>query len=284
MKFSVSSYSFSQAIQNGKMTLLDTVQKAAEMGFSGIEFTELKPVADPTLAQQLACAEELRHAAEKHGIAIVAYAIGAELYKDTPEENAREVERVCSQLDVAKALGAPLLRHDVCYSEKKSFLRMLPTIAENTRRITAYARSLGIRTCSENHGYVAQNFDRMEALLAAVNDDNYGLLVDIGNFACADEDPVTAVARLAPYAIHVHAKDFRIYPYGAAIPKGEHPFSSRACKKLCGCALGEGDIPVAHCIAILKRAKYDGYITVEYEGAADCLTGIRTGLTYLKNC
>ena len=37
---------------------------------------------------------------------------------------------------------------------------------------------------------------------------NYGWLVDMGNFLCADDLPVHAVPIAAPYAFHVHVKDF----------------------------------------------------------------------------
>ena len=63
---------------------------------------------------------------------------------------------------------------------------------------------------SENHGFFAQDSDRVEKMVNAVASNNYGLLVDIGNFTCADEDPAIAVGRVAPYAFHVHAKDFHI--------------------------------------------------------------------------
>ena len=42
MKISVSAYSFYQYINQGKMTLFDTVSKAHEMGFEAIEFLESK--------------------------------------------------------------------------------------------------------------------------------------------------------------------------------------------------------------------------------------------------
>ena len=41
MKISVSSYSFSQQFRAGKMTQLDCVAKAKEMGFDAIEFTDI---------------------------------------------------------------------------------------------------------------------------------------------------------------------------------------------------------------------------------------------------
>ena len=287
MKISVSSYSYQQYIRAGKMTQLDVVKKAYEMGIAGIDFTDLQPNAAPTLEDQLAYAEQIRKEAEKYGVEIVAYTIGANLYKGSVEEDEKEVERLKGQVRVAAALGAKLMRHDVCGSEKfpdghtVSFYQMLPTIAENARKVTEYAQSFGIRTMSENHGYVAQDSDRVEALYNAVGHENYGLLIDIGNFACADENSVHAVSRLATYAFHVHAKDFFVRPFDYTPAEGEKFFKTRGCNLLAGCAIGDGDIPVAHCLAILKRAGYDGYLTIEYEGAGDCIEGIARGREYL---
>lgn len=287
MKFSVSSYSFSQKFACGEMTQLDTIRKAHEMGFSGIEFTDLLPCPSPTPEQQLTYAKQIRAEAEKYGMEIVAYTVGADLYRLTDAENAAEVLRMKGQVDVAAALDAKLLRHDVCYTECHGgktigFARMLPVIAANAREITAYAQTLGIRTCTENHGFIAQDSDRVEALFNAVAHENYGLLVDIGNFACADESVTAAVSRLAPYAIHVHAKDFQIYPFGTEVPNVKNRFLSRGCNTLIGCALGDGDVPVAQCVAILKRIGYSGYLSIEYEGNEDCLEGIAKGLAFLK--
>ena len=36
-------------------------------------------------------------------------------------------------------------------------------------------------------------------------------------------------------------------------------------------------------IAILKCAKYDGFLTIEYEGSEDCLVGIARGRDYLNS-
>ena len=288
MKTAVSSYSFSQYIRDGKMTQLDCVKKAAEMGFDGIEFVELTPCENSTHEDRLAYAAQIRKEAEKYGIEIVAYTIGANLYQLTDEKNEEEVERVKKALDVAAVLGAKVLRHDVCYSEKYngvviSFERMLPTIAKNARAITEYAKGLGIRTSTENHGYIAQDSDRVEKLFNTVASDNYGILIDVGNFACADEDSATAVSRLANYALHVHVKDFVKKPFGSE----EEGICTRGCNRLIACAVGDGDIPVKQCIAILKRAGYDGYVSIEFEGAEDCITAIARGkerlYSYIKS-
>ena len=288
MKCSVSSYSFNQLIKKGEMTQLDVVKKAHEMGFAGIDYIDLAPFENATLADQIAYAKEIRAEAEKYGIEIVAYTINGNLYQDDREAEAKEVERLMGQVDVAEALGAKIMRHDSCRCEEWNgrivpFDRMLPTIAENVRKITEYAATKGIRTCSENHGFVAQDSDRVERLYNAVAHENFGILVDVGNFACVDENSAHAVSRLAPYAIHVHVKDFRVRPFGTKVPEDcKGKIVTRGCNLLFGCAVGEGDIPVAQCVAILKRAKYDGFLTIEYEGVEACEAAIERGLKYLK--
>ena len=280
MKISVSSYSFNQYIKAGKMTHLDCVSKAKEMGFDAIEFIDLP---GENLDEQLALAGKLAEKAAELGIEINAYTIGASLYHDTQEGSDAEVERLKGQLRVAQALGAKVMRHDVCNKlgktgNSRSFDLMLPTIAANARRVTEYGETLGIRTCSENHGYVAQDSDRVERLFNAVAHDNYGLLVDMGNFICVDENPALAVSRVAPYAVHVHIKDMRV----RSAPIGACNHMTRGGNYFCGTAVGEGDVPVKQCLAIIKRAGYDGYVSLEYEGVEDCIPAIERGLANIK--
>ena len=280
MKISVSSYSFHQDIKAEKMTHLDCVSKAKEMGFDAIEFTEIP---GETLEEKLALAEKIAAKAAELGIEINAYTIGANLYHDDPADCDAEVERLKGQLRIAKALGASVMRHDVCYKlgtkgNARSFDLMLPTIAANARRVTEYGETLGIKTCSENHGYISQDSDRVERLFNAVAHDNFGLLVDMGNFVCVDEDPALAVSRVAPYAVHVHIKDMRV----RSTPVGACKNMTRGGNYFCGTAVGEGDVPVKKCLTIIKRAGYDGYVSLEYEGVEDCIPAIERGLANIK--
>lgn len=281
MKISVSSYSFQQYIAAGKLTQLDCVAKAKEMGFDAIEFIDIAGA--PDFEAQKAYAQQIRAEADRVGIDINAYTIGASLYQGSAEKDQAEVERLKKQLELAKILGAKVMRHDCCYKLEKtgkgrSFDLMLPTIAANARAVTEYAETLGIKTCTENHGYIVQDSDRVERLFNAVDHDNFGLLVDIGNFLCADENPAIAVSRVAPYAVHVHAKDMLV----RSKPFGQRSFPTRACNYLMGTVVGEGDVPVEQCLRILKQAGYDGYVSIEFEGSGDCLEGIERGLKNLR--
>ena len=258
------------------MTQADCVRAAHDLGFDGVEFTDL---AGETYEEQRHLAEKIRESAEALGMPVVCYAVSANMYQSTKEASDAEVERICRKVDLAKTLGAPLMRHDMTFSlgrsgDAVSFDRMLPTMAENTRRIAGYAEEQGIVTLTENHGTVSQDSDRIERLWNAVAHENFGLLLDIGNFACADEDSFRAVAKLAPYARHVHAKDF-----APAVTDG---FLTRGGRRIRGTVIGEGMIPIAPCLGALVHAGYDGYITVEYEGTEDALTAIARGKANLE--
>lgn len=280
MKIAISSYSYNQYITQGKMSQLDTVAKAREMGFDAMDFID---IAGSSFEEMSENAYKIRRDADKHGIEIIAYTIGASLFNGSEEKDSAEVERLKKQLDIAHILGASIMRHDVCSyvggtGRSRSFDLMLPTIASNAKKVTEYARSLGIKTCSENHGFVAQDSDRLERLFNAVDHDNYGLLVDVGNFICVDENPASAVSRLAPYAIHVHIKDM----FYRSEPSSGCSSQTRGMNYFGGAVIGEGDIPVKKCLAILKKAGYNGSFTIEYEGAEDCISGIAKGKKNLE--
>lgn len=282
MKFSVSSYSFQKLLNNGTYTQRELISVAKDMGFDGIEFIDLMPEDGMT---DLLYAKVLAHEAAKVGIEIVAYTIGADFLKKDPDS---EVERLYGQVDVTEALGAKLMRHDATggfpesEAKYKSFDGALPVLADCCRRVTEYAEKKGISTMVENHGYFCQDSTRVERLVNAVNHPNFGLLVDMGNFMCADDEPAAAVGRVAQFAKHVHAKDF-ILKSGNGPDPGDGFFRTRGGNYLRGTVVGHGAVPVYRCVQTLKRSGYDGYVTIEFEGVEDNLWAIKTGLENLKN-
>jgi len=126
-----------------------------------------------------------------------------------------------------------------------------------------------------------QDSERCEQLTQAVGHDNFGALVDMGNFLCADDDPVSAVTRMAPYAFHCHAKDFHVKPADAADP-GKGWFRSRGGAYLRGAIVGHGNVDVPGCIAALTAAGYDGWLSIEFEGMEDNLKALEIGLENLR--
>ena len=281
MKICVSSYSFSRLMRNGEMTQLDTIKKAKELGFDGIEFSGLLHGADISDEDY---ARQLKAEADAVGLPIANFVFGADLINGregrTPEQ---EVEYVKRMVDIAEILGVKTLRHDVlwAYGSYRTFDELLPVLAARVREITEYARTKGIKTSVENHGQICQDPDRCERLVTAVGSDNFGILCDMGNFLCADVEPEKAVGIVAPFTVFAHTKDF-YFKSGREDDPGEGFFGTRSGNYLKGAIIGHGIVPVKQCLKILKKAGYDGYVSIEFEGMEDNITALRIGLANLR--
>ncbi len=277
MKISVTTYSFMAHMRKTGANLLDVCAQAKELGFEGIEFIDL-PETGPQGEDREAYAKALRARCEALSLPIVSYTVGADFLDKGVEA---ELARLKGCVDIAALLGAPLMRHDATRGCDGGWREAVRRIAPAVRELTEYATARGIRTCTENHGFFLQDADRVEELMLDVGHENYGWLVDVGNFACADEDSVHAVTIAAPYAFHVHVKDFLIKPRRAEDP-GSGWFRSRHGRFLRGTIPGHGVIPIKTCLDILRAAGYDGWVSYEFEGMEDNLPALAAGLGFLK--
>ena len=87
-------------------------------------------------------------------------------------------------------------------------------------------------------------------LLEEIGTDHDGLLgatVDTGWFATQGADAAQAIRELGASVFYVHLKDIRA--------AGAHDT----------CALGDGVVPVADCVAALREIGYEGTISIEHE-------------------
>lgn len=281
VKLVVSSYSFLGAVRRGMIAYDDILPKAKEMGFTGVEYAGLEV---PAGMETERYAKMLRERAESLQMELTCYSVGANFLCSDPE---CEVERLKAELRNAQLLGVKYMRHDVCYAPmpggRRSFEANLPLLVKCVRHVTEYAESLGIKTMVENHGMFCQDSHRVEMLVDAVDSPNYGALIDIGNFLCADEDPARAVGILKNYAFYVHCKDFYYKEgVGIAAPEGPGWIYTRCGNYIKGAAVGDGCVPVAKCLGILKASGFRGPAAIEYEGTEDPLECIAAGKRYLE--
>ena len=284
MKIGVSLYSFHGYADETSLGIKGCIDKVKEFGAEGVDFIDTAKFGDDFDAY-IAYAKDIGDYCKSVGIEACCFCIGSDfLNRDTDAE----IERVKKMVDVAAAYGCKCMRHDATpgypVGDRKtgrSFDYVLPILARAYREVTEYAVTKGIKTCIENHGFFAQDPERVEKLINAVDHENFGALVDIGNFACSDADHAYAVGLLAPYAFHAHAKDFHKRS-GSLDNPGEGWFQSRGGNYLRGSIIGHGDVPVRQCVQTLKRNSYDGFLTIEFEGMEDALKGIRIGCANLK--
>ena len=287
MKLSVSTYSLSRWRSENNKTLEDSIDWIAEQGVDGVEFSGLDPKAETQ--GHVKRAKALRKRVEKHGLVVSSYCVGANLLV-APDERKKVVDKLKGDVDTAAAFGVRTMRHDVAWGwgedAKKwhkgaqSFAAALKAIVPAIREVTEYAQTQGVKTSLENHGFYMQASERVEKLIKAVDHPNYGLTIDMGNFLCVNENPVDAVKRVGKYAIMAHVKDFHIKPKKLAPPSGwimtPTPVAIR------GAIVGHGGIDIPAQLKILKRLKYNHFLSLEFEGLEEPTRAIKLGLEYLR--
>ncbi|MGC4376666.1 sugar phosphate isomerase/epimerase family protein [Fictibacillus sp. Mic-4] len=277
MKIGLSSYSLFSALKSGEMTIVEAIQWTRDHGGEHIEIVPLGFNFDenPRLV------ETIVQKAEEAGIDISNYAIGANFISDDDKSYEAEIERVKKEVEIANRLGVKLMRHDVAWRQInetsiKQFEEDLPRLVSACREIADYAAQFGITTSVENHGFFIQASDRVQRLIQLVDRPNFKTTMDIGNFMCVDEDPVSAVKKNLPFASMIHLKDFYLRP--SHENPGEGWFQTTAGNYLRGAIVGHGDIPIRKILKIIKESGYEGYVSIEFEGMEDCKKGSRIGM------
>lgn len=282
MKVGLSTYSLQQALDRKELTVPDAIRWIADQGGQHVEIVPM----GFSLIDNPAFIEEIKAAAQEVGIDISNYAIGANFaVQENAEALEEEIQSVMRHVDAAAALGVKLMRHDVAFRPAPEgtvaqFETDLPVLVKACQRIADYAAGFGITTSVENHGYYVQSSERIQRLLHETGRENFKTTLDIGNFLCVDEDPVSAVKNNMNHASIVHAKDFYWRP--STRNPGEGWFQTSHGNYLRGAIVGHGDIDMLEVFRVLKQSGYDGYISVEFEGMEDCRTASRIAMDNVR--
>jgi sugar phosphate isomerase/epimerase len=284
MKLALSTYSLWQWRAARKRSLEASLDWMAENGIKAVEFAGLEEKDESPASR----ARKLRRYCEKRKLTIAGLCVGAELLRP-PAEQRKVIDHLKRQIDAAAELGVKSMRHDVTrgFGEHSKKLRIPQTLAgvlnaivPAIRELADYGASKGIITTFENHGFYMQAADRCERLLKAVDHENFALTIDMGNFLCVNDDPVKAVARLAKYAVMAHVKDFHVRPKTTMPPTGW--FATTTPIALRGAIVGHGVIDIPRQIQLLRKARYDGFLSLEFEGLEDAAKAVTLGMDYLK--
>ncbi|MFA5858342.1 MAG: sugar phosphate isomerase/epimerase family protein [Elusimicrobiota bacterium] len=276
-KVGLSTYSLSRAIKAKEFDILGAIQWIKD---NGGEFVELSYGG---LADNPKLVDDIREKAKSCELDIASYTIGAAFIQDTDEKYRAEIERMKKEVEIGARLGVKRMRHDAAGRPKpdcniEQFMKDLPKVADACREIADHAKKYGITTSVENHGFFMQKSDRVQMLINAVGRENFRTTIDIGNFLCADEDPVVATKNNIRFASHVHFKDFYIrkqYP-------GEGWINTLYGNYLRGAIIGFGDVDTRAVLQVIKESTYEGYLSIEFEGGEECKLGSKTGIANLK--
>ena len=216
---SLAMYSLNRSYSAGLWDLLDIARIAREdFNVDGLEYVTIyfRDVREQAMLRHLN-----RRAAD-HGVKNVLIMVDQEGDMGSPDRTSRMQAAINHRkwVDIAAYLGCFAIRCN-CTGTGNSVQEdpdALERSAESFNALLEYAKQSRMVVCIENHGAgLASNPDWLAALAKKINNPNFGLLPDFGNFA-APEAATTyqRVRTMMPHAVDVSVK-------GSWNADGTHP-------------------------------------------------------------
>jgi sugar phosphate isomerase/epimerase len=242
-------YSYREYLESGKMSMEDFILKAVELGIDGVDITTywLKSTEPAYLIG-------LRHLAFRHGVPFSGAAIGTDMCQPDAAKRAAELEKIKKWVDATETLGASHLR--VFGGELPrgaSDEQGVGWVVETMKPACEYAAKKGVTLGIESHGGITSKASNIVEILKRVDSPYAGCNLDISNW---EEDPYTQIEACVPYATHTHIRDFY----------------SEARKPL----------DLDRVWRIFAQGGYQGYMSAEYEGEEDAMTGVPKLIAKIK--
>jgi L-ribulose-5-phosphate 3-epimerase len=270
IRLAVSTYSYWH-FRTAKYPVEKVIEDAARLGFDGVEILH-RQMTDESDAY----INQLKQAAFRHGLALPMLSIHQDFISPKPEERKEAVDHTIHCIDLASRLGIPSIRlNSGRWNTIASFDDLMkvkgdePPIQgytdedafrwceEGIRGCLPAAERAGILLALENHWGLTTRTENLLRIHKAVGSPWLGINLDTGNFPV---DPYPEIEKLAPVASIVQAKTY----YGG----------------------GEWytlDLDYRRIAAILRKAKFSGWVSLEMEGKEDPATAVPKSLEVLRN-
>ena len=227
-----------------------TVQKAVEYGYQGIELRGVEGEMDLTKAAPFtgsrlaATKRELR----ERGLAIPCLDTSCRFDRlDALEKNIDEGKR---HIDLAVVLEAPCIRvFGDRIADSRSRETVLAQVAGGLLALAQHAEGTGLSVLLESHGDFAQT-QHLLTVIEAVQHPQVGVLWDVHHPHRFFAEPLAdTYQKIRRYTRHVHLKD------SVTDEDGEVRY----------CLQGQGAIPPGEVLQLLRGGDYAGWIAFEWE-------------------
>lgn len=125
-------------------------------------------------------------------------------------------------------------------------------------KIADYINATGMTMTIENFSKTQFPFSRADEMRdMAENIPALMLTIDSGNFSCVGESCIDGYDKIKDRLVYLHVKDWRLVEEGGLLASDG--------KRLEGCELGRGIVPVGELFARLKYDRFNGVIVIEQE-------------------
>jgi sugar phosphate isomerase/epimerase len=259
-KTSLAQWSIHKSIREDGLSPYEFAKIAHELGFEGLEYVNAL-YSDVTNSEDKASAMEEfitrnNDLAAKYNLKNVLIMIDGEgdLASSNPEERMIAVENHKLWIDAASKMNCSAIRINL--KGEKEIENWIKYSVESFGALGEYAKPLNINVIVENHGGLSSNASLLMKVINQVNLENCGTLPDFGNFCmsegygslkennCKDlYDPYLGISEMLPKAFGLSAKSYAFDSNG-----------------------DETSLDYYRLLSIAKKAGYNGFIGVEYEG------------------
>jgi sugar phosphate isomerase/epimerase len=233
-------------------TLDQIISFADANGYSGIEIRGIKHQMYLPLVTEFSDLSQISLTLQKmkdHDLKFVDLGSSAAMHFPEGLERNQNLGEAKNYIDLAAKLSCPFIR--VFPNElppERTKEQSLKLIIEGLHDLGEYAVSKNLTVLLESHGKLIYKNDLYE-VMRSVNHSHVGMVWDICNMWIATKEPPRDVyALLKPYIKHTHIKDMKT-------TNGKEEYV----------LLGKGEVPIFEAINILRRNKYTGYYSFEWE-------------------
>lgn len=255
IKTSCCAYSYRKYFKNGTMNLESYLNLAAQLGLDGVELTSYYFPDYPNTPSD-SYINKIKRKAFLLGLDICGSAVKNNFTDPDKMKREKDVEYVRAWIECASKLGAPEIRifGGRGIPDGHTEDEAVDWIAECLGKCLEYSKKYGVMLALENHRGYPETPDQLLKILKRVNSEWLGANLDAGNFM--SQNPYKDIAEVAPYAVTCHVKLNVIF---------------------------QGEIvDMYKIVRILRNAGYRGYISIEYEGEEDPMTGVPKFLSQIK--
>jgi sugar phosphate isomerase/epimerase len=252
---SCETWSFRDLIRSGKLEMTGIPAFYKEQGIPGISYNDtfFKTTDDAYI-------DQVKAAVKAAGRVVTSYIIEGNLAMADEARRNEQIEADKRKMRAAKRLGASVVRINVGTTGRENAddtAGVERVIKAFNEQLIPVAKELNVRISMENHGGVSKTAANIIRIIKGTDPKWVGALVDFGNFPI--EHKYEEVEIVAPYALVTHVKINVFDDNGEA---------------------KEYDFP--RVLGMLKKVRYKGPLSIEYEGKGDPVEGVRMTKTLIQ--
>ena len=267
----VSTYSFWRFKEDSKLPIETCIDEAARMGFDAVEILQMQMESeDPGYLQRL------KQRAFLNGLSLCGLSTHQGFLSPDEAFRQKNIDHTNNAIEIAYALGIPTMRVNTGrWGTSKDFDELMANrgieprlegytdddgfkwVIDSLEKCLPTAEKCGVTLGLENHWGLGLTPEGVLRIIKAIDSPWLRCTLDTGNFL---EDPYDRLEMLAPEAVFVQAKTY----YGGGVWYSL-------------------DLDYPRIAELLRRHKFNGYVSLEFEGNEAWQSAIPQSLAVLRS-